>query len=264
MEYLEDITTMDNIGNFMVDGGSNFDSYDPSETSELASNTFFNGSEITNEVLVQQEENTENLGAEGSAPNDIDVCIEVIDTEAFVVNYNQDLFNTENLSFDILEQINSGCDFDMSTWENLCEDDKISKLCTLEDNMANLLGRSAVEINFKDLTSESDILLGSKSYGYFDRASNEIYINSSLLNSSEDLPEIVNTVIHEGVHAYQYQCVYDGLHHDDPNQVEEWAENFANYKKASEYGMETYVNQPLELHANAVAYNITNSLFQTT
>ncbi|WP_436756946.1 hypothetical protein [Streptosporangium sp. V21-05] len=74
----------------------------------------------------------------------------------------------------------------------------------------------------------------------------------------EEFHEAVNTVLHEGTHNYQYSLVADldaGRLAGDPRkrQAEAFRSNFAAYLNDGDGGdRESYLSQPVELHAMAV------------
>ena len=175
-------------------------------------------------------------------------------------SHSEELFESPEISTDLAQQIFERCNFDMEHWNSLTDSEKIETLNQLEGNLAELQGRNPVEIQVKNMDSFWDTLKGRTRYGYYDPNTGEIYINSSLLNSPEKLPGAIDTVIHEGIHAYQHQCINGEVEHYNPQQVVDWAENFRNYKSAALYGMEVYLNQPVEVFARINAGKITDLL----
>ncbi len=167
------------------------------------------------------------------------------------------LFESSSITPMIADMIYDGCDFSPDHWNTFSEDQKMVELNELEGNIAEIQGRAPVEIQVKDF----DILNGKTTYGQFDPLSGEIIINSMLLNSPELLPQVIDTIIHEGIHAYQHKCVTGEIEHYNPQEVAEWKDNFDNYKTASMYGMEIYLEQPLEIHARENAEKFMKPLY---
>lgn len=188
-----------------------------------------------------------------------DKC-DMLESIDIVDNYNDELFASSSIAPYLAEKICDRCDFESGNWDYLSDSEKMEQLNQLEANLAKLEGRNAVEIQMKDMDSFTDIFTGRKRCGFYDSITGEIYINSSILNSVELFPKVIDTVIHEGIHAYQHQCVSGNIEHYNLEEVMDWEENFRNYKPASLYGMEIYLNQPVELFARVNATKIADSL----
>jgi hypothetical protein len=96
---------------------------------------------------------------------------------------------------------------------------------------------------------------------YSPRTPDRINLNRHYLES-DDPRDAVNTVAHEGRHAYQHRCIMDADAHPetDPKQIAEWRHNFSNYKSAaSDY--DAYRNQPIEADAFAYGDRVQNRLY---
>jgi hypothetical protein len=61
--------------------------------------------------------------------------------------------------------------------------------------------------------------------------------------------EMVDTIVHEGRHAYQDFAVQHPAAVADQRVVAAWAKNRINYLDAERYGQELYQSQPLEADA---------------
>ena len=154
-----------------------------------------------------------------------------------------------------------GCEFSAEEWNQMDDDQKVGELNELESNIAHLQGRDSIEIQTEDMDSFWDMFTGKKRYGYFDPNTNEIFVNSSLLDSADNLVDLVDTVIHEGYHGYQHACINGTATHPDPMVVAEWKDNFENYLDPNIYGYEAYYNQPVEVSAREMAAGITDSFY---
>lgn len=176
----------------------------------------------------------------------------------------QDVIDSHNIlngfiTPEVSSAIFDGCEFSAEEWNQMDVDQKVGELNELESNIAHLQGRDSIKIQTEDMDSFWDIFTGRKQYGYFDPNTNEIFVNTTMLNSTEELAELIDTVVHEGYHGYQYACVTGDAYHPDPNVVEVWRDNFDNYLDANTYGFEAYYNQPLETTAREIAAEITDS-----
>jgi hypothetical protein len=138
-----------------------------------------------------------------------------------------------------------------SEWAVLDYQARLDALKSVENYMAKNQGRKTFNIIVE--------LMPSSKMGYFDGKS--LHLNSSLLNSDE-IQETVNTVVHEGRHAYQRYAIDHPGFHSDADQVRTWRTNFRNYLDPEMYGYKLYQNQPVEKDAFDFADPITMELFK--
>lgn len=136
------------------------------------------------------------------------------------------------------------------TWQGLEEPERLDTLQQVETEMAEVQGRPFVEVVAEEMSPGS--------FGYFD--GERIHVSTEDLRS-EDVGENVDTIVHEGRHAYQqYAIDHPGFHHDSA-QVQAWNENFDNYLTAEAYGQEVYQNQPVEADAWSYASQIRQGIY---
>lgn len=139
---------------------------------------------------------------------------------------------------------------DPESWQQLDSDARTEILQDIEGRMAEIQGREAVPVVAADM--------GPATYGGFDGTS--IRLNADHLASDMPVEEFIDTIVHEGRHAYQYHAVDTPGFVADNAVVSAWAENRDNYLTAEEYGQEIYTSQPLEADAWEYAGQITNAL----
>jgi len=91
--------------------------------------------------------------------------------------------------------------------------------------------------------------------GGFDAAVNRIELNSKFLENT-DCEELLNTILHESRHAFQFKCVNspDSVTVKN-NIIDVWHDNFDNYIDAA-YDFEAYENQEIEKDANYFADSV--------
>lgn len=143
-------------------------------------------------------------------------------------------------------------DLQFENWYRLREIDKVGVLQQAENRLAELQRRSPAEVLMVDC--EPNV------YGGYNYGTNQIEISSHLLRSN-DVKEVVDTIAHEGRHAYQYQAtMFPEIHHDR-NEVREWRKNFFNYMRQEDYGYELYRSQPLEADAWKYGKTIAEGLY---
>jgi hypothetical protein len=135
-------------------------------------------------------------------------------------------------------------------WQAASETERLAALQQTEASMAHIQGRPAV-----DVASEP---MSSGTYGYFDGQS--MHVNSDWVQSN-DVAENVDTVVHEGRHAYQQYAVDHPGFHANQAEVDAWRDNFSNYLSAEDYGQELYQGQPVEADAWAYGTAIRNRLY---
>lgn len=97
-------------------------------------------------------------------------------------------------------------------------------------------------------------------YGYFSPNQLDITINSRYIesNSLKDYKESLDTIVHEGRHAYQhYNLTIREVH---PREGEltnwKWNEFDMGYRNARIHGFKAYWSQPLECDARAFAEDV--------
>jgi hypothetical protein len=145
-----------------------------------------------------------------------------------------------------IENLNPG------TWDNLDTNERLETLQSIENTMAEIQGRPPVEII-------TDDTLGPSTYGGWD--GEVIRVNTEHLQSDMPVDEFIDTVVHEGRHAYQDYAINNPGFVSDTDLVNSWAENQGeNYLSSENYGQEIYENQPVEADAWNYATQIRNHL----
>lgn len=140
-------------------------------------------------------------------------------------------------------------------WKESGFEQKVDSLQQLENSIAEIAHRPACQINIEDL--------GEGNYGYFDPNSKEITVNSSYIDSDNfnDYKETLDTIIHEGRHAYQDYNMTEREVHPRGTEVENWRLNNDSqigYLDAQKWGFELYQYQPMEADARAFAGDVLN------
>lgn len=127
-------------------------------------------------------------------------------------------------------------------WAQLAPGERLEALQQIERQMAVIEGRPDVPIVAAPMADEL--------FGQWDGTG--IAVNEAHIAGGKPVEEVVNTVVHEGRHAYQDYAVQ----HPEtasPEQVEAWSENRKNYLDVERYGQELYQAQPLEADAFSFA-----------
>ena len=139
-------------------------------------------------------------------------------------------------------------------WQKLSLEQKIETLNDLEQTAARIAHRPGASIKLETLPKTR---LGSYNYD-----TNTIKLNKEVLEASSRDPEamktVINTILHEGRHAYQNYNVYVRSIHPDLAEVGKWRQNLENYRDPKIWGFQNYYWQPVEIDAREFAKNVLN------
>lgn len=141
-------------------------------------------------------------------------------------------------------------------WGELDLGKRLAVLQELERKIAAIQGRPAADLEIEALDDLS--LCGS----YTPASTNEsgrIIINQTYVTDG-DVSNVLDTLIHEGRHAYQhYAGAHPGFLADDALELE-WTENLKNYRSAEDFGQRLYEGQPIEVDARQYADRVLRQL----
>ena len=139
-------------------------------------------------------------------------------------------------------------------WEQLDESQRLETLQNVETQMAEIQGRPALPIQETDLPENT--------FGQYD--GENIQINGeSIMDNHMPVNDFVDTIIHEGRHAYQDYAIQNPGFEVDSEKINQWTENFepGNYLTPEEFGQELYMNQSVETDAWSYASRITSAIY---
>lgn len=147
--------------------------------------------------------------------------------------------------------------FHITNWEKATYNEKLAALQALENDYAARQGRPPCTIQPEELDPDE--------VGYYFNEDNTILINKEFLIGLDPEHEwahishymCVNTILHEGRHAYQYFAMSHDVHHDK-EEVRKWRENAKIYYTSE---IDLYRLQPLERDAYDYAETETNNIF---
>lgn len=127
-----------------------------------------------------------------------------------------DLEMTENIA-GYLESVEK---LKFDNWKNLSLEQKAELLNELEQNIASIEHRPALRVELEDMEP--------RSFGYQDEYNHKIVLNSRLVgvNSAAMHREVIDTIVHEGRHAYQHYNVDVKMIHESSSEVKTWEQNF--------------------------------------
>ena len=161
-------------------------------------------------------------------------------------------------SVEAMESID-GLSFD--EWKDSTFDQKVSSLQELENSIAEIAHRPPCQINVENL--------GEGNYGYFDPNTKDITVNSMYIDSNgfNDYKETLDTIVHEGRHAYQDYNMTEREVHPRVSEVDNWRLNNDSqlgYLDAQHWGFELYQYQPMEADARAFAGDVLNQYLKNS
>lgn len=144
---------------------------------------------------------------------------------------------------------------DFSEWKEASFEDRVAALQKLEIEVAEIAHRPGCQLNVQDL--------GEGYYGYFDPNTKEITVNSFYIESNNfaDYKECLDTIVHEGRHAYQDYNMTCREVHPRGAEVDNWrlnSDSDLGYLDAQIWGFELYEYQPMESDARAFAGDVLN------
>lgn len=140
------------------------------------------------------------------------------------------------------------------TWRGLQVDEKLAVLRAIEQETALREGRQPCKVVGEFIPSGEDGI----TLGYYNRGTRLITINTEQLDPQgkygNNYGRMVNTILHEGRHAYQHQAVTGEIEHDDKKELAAWADNMQpGHYITYERNPRGYFNQPIERDARSFA-----------
>lgn len=147
-------------------------------------------------------------------------------------------------------------------WDRLGYAAKMQAGVRISDMQALEYGFPAAPLRF-----DTDLVKDPSAFGYYSFRDRQISMSPYHL---DDLPEFVNTIVHEQAHAFQDYATFDveqavalgklDESHFMVQTAREWSRNFDNYIPPNK-DPEGYRTQPVEAHAWATGDGIMNGVF---
>ena len=146
---------------------------------------------------------------------------------------------------------------EFSEWKELSYEERMEVLQKVEFKIAEIAHRPPCHVSSKNL--------GEGHYGYYTPGTCNLVVNSDVIssNSFSDYKETLDTLIHEGRHAYQDYNLNEREVHPRSGDVSNWKlnEERFGYQDAEHCGFKAYVLQPVEADANAFAEDVIKQYF---
>lgn len=241
----------------------------------------FNNKPETLEQLNEAVESLENIGCLPSIEtpqnsvetislpelsNEVALPSETINKlESFVGFEPYECLNDVVVTEQIAEYLSGLESLKYENWKNLTLEQRRNMLNTIEYRIAQIEHRPPVPIKVEKLEPQT--------FGYQDSYNNLIALNSKYVmsDSKESYKDVIDTIIHEGRHAYQHYNVDKKCIHDSLSVVNTWRENFYDPKykyysgstvivigpnKIGDVGFRLYYYQPVEIDARNFASDV--------
>ena len=171
----------------------------------------------------------------------------------------------------IAEYLSGLKDLKYENWTKLSLEQRKQLLNQIERQIAAIEHRPPLPIEVEKMKAST---FGYQSNYYHKIALNSLYVGS---NSQKDYREVIDTIIHEGRHAYQHYNVDKKLIHESASVVATWRENFYDPKyqyynsgsciipvkgRLQDVGFRLYYYQPVEIDARNFAADVMLKLKQ--
>ena len=171
----------------------------------------------------------------------------------------------------IAEYLSGLEDLKYENWTKLSLEQRKQLLNQIERQIAAIEHRPPLP---KEVEKMKASTFGYHSNYYHKIALNSLYVGS---NSQKDYREVIDTIIHEGRHAYQHYNVDKKLIHESASVVATWRENFYDPKyqyynsgsciipvkgRLQDVGFRLYYYQPVEIDARNFAADVMLKLKQ--
>lgn len=215
---------------------------------------------------VEPLEDTNNESKE--IPSETEGSLESLQSKLETTEIVTDLEMVEGIA-DYLETVK---DIKFENWCKLTLEQKKDVLNRIEQNVAAIEHRPALRVDIEEMKPKT---LGYQSASQHKIALNSLYVNSNNPNVHR---EVIDTILHEGRHAYQHYNVDVKCIHESAAEVSTWRENFYNpeYKYYQSTGQKImiryndgsvhnvdfrlYYHQPVETDARNFAKDVMTRL----
>ena len=142
-----------------------------------------------------------------------------------------------------------GCRYE--DWKNRTPEERLNTLKSMEVRIAEISHRPSCGIHTKSMPEGH--------LGYYSPGTKTITLNSNYLKGDyESYKKCLDTVIHEGRHAYQDYNLTRRQVHTSPGDLTNWRlnENKYGYQSAERFGFKLYWMQPVEADARKFAEDV--------
>lgn len=198
-------------------------------------------------------ENFEFTGtAENLGDNGIPAFVAFDETKEFAPNMEVQAAEIRDVFFDMPE-------LRYDEWKELSCEERVAALNQLEQKVADIAMRTPLEVRSEAL--QDNVM------GYCNGESLTISERLLMSDSEESYGEVMNTLFHEGRHAYQDYNLYVERVEQNGELVDSWRVNFdiLGYDNGDrlifkDLGFYEYYTQPVEVDARVFAATVCNTI----
>lgn len=177
----------------------------------------------------------------------------------------QEVLHDSEMTEHIAEYLSGMESLKYENWQKLSLEERKNLLNTIERQIAAIEHRPPLPIMVESMKAS---VFGYQSSYYNKIALNSLYVAS---NKLDDYNDVIETIIHEGRHAYQHYNVDKKLIHESASVVNTWKENYYNPKYRyysgekfiipvkgvlQDVGYRLYYYQPVEIDARNFAADV--------
>ena len=252
-------------GSWLMNEKNYFKGFECHDTEQIRSNLSSSQLEYISEILPLKDADLlidridELNDMEGFPPKAIDSdegvakLLESIqhDINPLYLEAPQDAVQIEEIS----ETMSCMKELNYNEWKEISFDKRMEVLQELENNIAEIAHRPSCEVCAKKL--------GDGHMGYYSQDSNKFVINSDFIssNSEKAYNNVLETLVHEGRHAYQCYNLYEREVHPRQGEISNWRMNEIEYgyQDVKHFGFKIYEMQPVEADARAFSEDVFKS-----
>lgn len=135
-----------------------------------------------------------------------------------------------------------------SEWSKLSLQNRGAVMQSVENEVARREGRTPCNVSLYSETPKN----GKLSAGWYNRETDSIGMNTYHLDGKADA--CLNTILHEGRHAYQEKAVAGEINHHNQDELKAWRNNMKpGHYISPEQNRMAYYRQPIEADARDYA-----------
>lgn len=154
-------------------------------------------------------------------------------------------------------------ELEQKNWEKLNPEQRVKVLQELENGVAKIEMRNPMRVMMKKMPEQN--------LGYMSYQEKVIVLNQALVESTtyKGYCNMLNTIFHEGRHAYQYSNLFEHIVEKNTEMVEAWRLNInelgyeqglSNPLDPAKVGFKRYLTQPVEVDARVFAEKVMQEL----
>lgn len=234
----------------------------------------FSSTELLENVANNLESgNLESYVESATIEDTYDSSDSVIDSKEKVEWYNPKVEQIEivtdlEMTEGIANYLESVEEIRYENWSKLSLEERTEVLNRIEQKIAEIEHRPAVSVFVEDMKANN--------LGYHSNTEHKIALNAKYVgaNNPNLHREVLDTIIHEGRHAYQRYNVDVKCIHESASEVKQWEKNFYDSEwgyysyqgqkiyipfsdgKIHDVGFRLYANQPVEIDARNFAADV--------